>query len=207
MDIIRGEQGEIRPCTSFSVRCGGTKDCHAEMRRRGDAEAPRAVYASGLEVCRAKREKQIRRKDAKAPRCRDFFASLRLAVRALYWLRASNRRRRSDTATGTRTSLCLCAPVVNLFRTPSMCSDEGRAALRAVMSAGHAFASPSPRLRGSACKNSRSRIDAGRNGHSAGSRRSRSGINNVKEPGTQGKPQIEQNMNILGGKVKPQGPK
>ena len=68
---------------------------------------------------------------------------------------------------------------------------------------GHAFASASPRLRASACKTSRSRIDARRNGHSAGEGRSRSGIHNVKEPGRQGPPHIEQNMNIWLEKVKP----
>src|SRR5215472_10832741 len=55
MDVIRVEQGEIRPCTLFPASCGGTKDCHAEMRRRGDSACSRRRNISMDRLPRAQR--------------------------------------------------------------------------------------------------------------------------------------------------------
>ena len=174
VDVIRVEQGEIRPCTSFPAACGGTKDCHAEMRRRGDSALVPDGGISPWTGFRAQRNFESTPDETHLRL--DISVSLRL--RGEFFLRPREEIYRRDAE----------APRVELKVRRAETQQELLRLRRAGFTnpptrTGHAFASASPRLRVSACKTFRGRIGARAEWPFRRRDRSRSGIHNVKEPG------------------------
>jgi hypothetical protein len=151
MDVIRGEQGEIHPCTSFPAACGGTKECHAEARRWRVRPRRRWIFKTGLlraaqysgplptkrtsprylcvlRLCGesfARLRKEIHRKDAKAPRDRVEGASRR--KRGSIIAPSARRFHEPSDAGGTCIRLGISATPrlrVQIFSQPDRCRQD-----------------------------------------------------------------------------------